>query len=113
MKFCQPHWDRLKAEIQSHGVADFIAHDGEEAIARVVGQINGERQTRENYDPLMSAHWMIVSRAIDCGGLYLLTGDHCPLCELKTHSSVPNIDEDLVKGASKSAVDYIAQLPAS
>ena len=25
MKFCQPHWDRLRAEIRSHGVTDFIA----------------------------------------------------------------------------------------
>lgn len=111
MKFCQPHWERLKGEIKSHGVVDFIAKDGAEALSQVVGQLKGEQQTKRNYDPLMAAHWMIVNRALECGGLYLMTGDYCPLCEVKKHGKAPNIDELWVKGVSKAAVDYIAQLP--
>jgi hypothetical protein len=123
MKFCQPHWDRLKAEIRSHGVADFIARDGKEAMTQAVGQLKGERETRQNYDPLMSAHWMIVNRALESGGLYLMVQDEhgnerCPLCELVKHAPPPpdwkgpSIDEMWIKGASKAAVDHIATLPA-
>lgn len=117
MKFCQPHWDRLKAEIQSHGVADFIARDGHEAMAQAIGDLKGQRKTRENYDPLASACWMIYGRAIEAGGLYLMTEDEhgkerCPLCELKKHAPQhPDIDEQWIKGASKAAVDTIADLP--
>ena len=44
-------------------------------------------KTLERYDPLMAAHNMISGRAIECGGIYLLTGDYCPLCELATATS--------------------------
>jgi hypothetical protein len=114
MKFCQPHWERLKAEIKSHGVADFIAKDGHEAMAQVVGELKGEEKTRRNYDPLMAANMMIWNRAIQCGGLYLMTqkpdgGEYCPICEVDKHA--PGVGEAWIKGASKAAVDAIAPLP--
>lgn len=112
MKCCQAHWDRLKAEIKSHGVADFIAKDGVELGKQLVGQLEGAKETRSNYDPLMAANMMIWSRAIECGGLYLMTGDYCPLCEVKKHAKKPDVDEEWIKGASKAAVDHIAELPA-
>jgi hypothetical protein len=122
MKFCQPHWNRLKAEITSLGVADFIAQDGKEAMAQMVGDLKGETKTRQNYDPLMGAYWMITNRALESGGLYLMTQDEngnerCPLCEVVKHAppppdwTGPAIDEMWIKGASKAAVAQIAALP--
>ena len=33
----------------------------------------------------MAAHNMIVGRALELGGLYLMTGDYCPVCEAMKH----------------------------
>jgi hypothetical protein len=81
MKFCTPHWDQLKEAIRIRGLMHLVASSGEAAFERTVAELKGE-ETTANYDPLMTATYMIYGRAIDCGGLYLLAGDFCPLCEL-------------------------------
>jgi hypothetical protein len=110
MKFCQPHWDELRQQVKSHGVWDLVATSGEEVVSQVVDELKGVPTTLERYDPLMAAHNMIVSRAIECGGLYLLTGDYCPLCELTKNSSV-EVARSWICGASKAAADYATTLP--
>ena len=109
MQFCQPHWDRLRQEIKSHGVWDLVSVSGEEAVGKLVDELKGKEPTLEGYDPLMAAHNMITSRALECGGLYLLTGDYCPLCEV-TKASKPEVAEGWIRGASKAAVDYAVEL---
>jgi len=112
MKFCQPHWNELRQAIKSHGVWDLVATSGEEAMSQVVDELKGVEKTLERYDPLMAAHNMITGRAIQCGGLYLLTGDYCPLCELAKHTR-PEVARDWITGASKAAADMAREIPRS
>jgi hypothetical protein len=91
MKFCQPHWDRLKTAIESRGLGHLIAANGRDAIARMVADLE-QRSELSDYDPLMSAHWKIVSVAEQYLGLSLYFGEAiCPLCEvLKVYPPIPN-----------------------
>ncbi len=119
MKFCQPHWDELKAAVIAHGVGDLISSDGAEAVSRMTDELKGKAPTLERYDPLLTAHGMITNRAMECGGLYLLMtqtpdgrndGHWCPLCEVDAHSH-PGVASEWIRGASKSAADHARSLP--
>ncbi len=90
MKFCMPHWAELKTAIDIRGLSHLVAKDGKVAADRLKDELMGVA-TKDTYDPLMNAHNMITCRALEAGGLYLLTGDFCPLCELDTH--LPALDE--------------------
>lgn len=85
MKFCLPHWDELKEAIKKRGLFHLVAKDGQAAVERMKEEMAGT-QGDDNYDPLMTAHWMITGKALEMAGLYLLHGDLCPLCELNSHA---------------------------
>jgi hypothetical protein len=68
MKFCRPHWDKLKQAIKSRGLFDLVAGSAEEAMQQAKDQLSGEPQTLKNFDPLMGAHWMILNNAMDMLG---------------------------------------------
>lgn len=83
MKFCQTHWDKLRAEVSSAGLDSFVSKDHVQAAVRFVASADG--QTRDNFDPLLVAHNMILSNALDLVGIELLVldqdgNDRCPLC---------------------------------
>lgn len=69
MKFCQPHWDKLKAAIAERGLSHLIAKSGQEAMAREIRALENKQEGPRDYDPLMSAHWQIAENALRCGGL--------------------------------------------
>lgn len=76
MKICLKHWGMLRSAIEDRDLTRLVAQDGREAMARLM-------ETKEApFDPLMSCNWMIVNRALDTIGLYLLSQneDHCPIC---------------------------------
>ncbi len=105
MKFCDPHWVALKKAIDDRGLGHLNSKSGEEAVARLLDQVDGPK--KQTYDPLMSAHNMITANAIHAGGLYLLTGDHCPLCELDKHKAqMGECSEDWIKNAADGALRY-------
>lgn len=96
MKFCQPHWDRLRAQIENKGLSHLVAQGGGLAATQLLDQLSSRKVTPENFDPLMGAHWAICANAMEflnksgVSPLYLL-GDgsgapegrnDCPLCEL-------------------------------
>lgn len=81
MKFCQTHWDALRAAIAAEGLDHLVARDGHAAIANMVSELEtGSR--RENFDPLMAAHWAIVARVMEVHPEAALV-DGCPLCYAK------------------------------
>ncbi len=107
MNFCQEHWDMLKAAIESRGLMDLVAPDGETAVAQLAHQLEAGEAKPTNYDPLMSAMFAISGNAADLvknqGGnaLYIMvrtadeevpvegfpgyegrTWPFCPLCPL-------------------------------
>ena len=87
MKFCQTHWNQLKDAIESKGMYHLVAASGELAVDRLKEELDGTA-TKLTYDPLMNSHNMINLRALECCGLYLLTGDYCPLCEFEKSGGV-------------------------
>lgn len=86
MKFCQPHWDKLRAAVESRGLGHLVAANGRDAHARAVAELQGHAEV-DDFDPLMTAHWMIVGVVQQRVGLALFFGDAiCPVCEgIKTN----------------------------
>lgn len=84
MQFCQKHWDMLRAAINDRGLSHLVAKSSEEAMESIVAQLQGGEG---DYDPLMDCYWMITNRALEVGGLYLLSGDLCPVCEAMKHTA--------------------------
>lgn len=84
MKFCQDHWDRLRAEISKRGLDDLVADDAALVARRMESELETGATTLANFDPLMSAHWAIANNAMEyisrAGGspLYLLAGEEVP-----------------------------------
>lgn len=82
MRFCQDHWDRLRAAIDERGLSHLIASDGRLAIEQLADQLQRAQEGEEpvspvNYDPLMAAHWSIVNNVMAQLGpnaLYLMSG---------------------------------------
>lgn len=84
MKLCQVHWGKVREAINSRGMGSLVSKDGAVAIDRLEDELKGTA-TPESYDPLMSVNNMIFGRALEFGGLYLMTGDFCPICEAIKH----------------------------
>ena len=99
MKFCDTHWDALKQALKDRGLWHLVG-DGESLKSRVTEEIEGTHTTA-SYDPLWDATNMIYANALQRGGLYLLQGDYCPLCEVDKHSPATGT------GGSETAEDWI------
>lgn len=80
MRMCQQHWNALRAAIEERGLSSFVSKDGQTAIDRTVDDLHGA-PTKQTFDPLLGANFAIWSNALDQGGLYLMQGDCCPICE--------------------------------
>jgi hypothetical protein len=84
MRFCTPHWTKLREAIDSRGLTPFIAKDGKVATKQLIKQLEDQDVTKATFDPLMSAHWAIAGNTmslIDQTGnnpLYLLAGEEAP-----------------------------------
>lgn len=84
MQMCEKHWTMLREAIEARGLTPFIAKDGQEAMQQAIDQIEGDDT---HYDPLAASNWLITGRALEMGGLYLMSGDYCPVCEVMKHMS--------------------------
>ena len=89
MRICNDHWTKIRERIKALGIDHLGAQDSEQAAAEIEADIRGTAKP-EDYDPLMSVNWMIVSRALDLGGLALLYANtdgtaQCPICEAWKH----------------------------
>lgn len=91
MQFCKSHWDELRAAVKNKGLWPFVSGSGEDLVERLKKELGNELTIP---DPLMTAHNMILGRALEAGGLYLMSkppdAEHyCPLCELNKHAKQP------------------------
>lgn len=82
MKFCQPHWEKLKKAIEVRGLP--IAKDGQEVVKKMSGPA-----TKGNFEALMGAHNVIVANAMQLVGSVILFdnqdgSERCPICYLKS-----------------------------
>ena len=85
MKFCGDHWTALRAAIDERGLTRFVSGTGAALTDRLKQDLVQPEQTKETFDPLANATWAIYTNALDAGGLYLMSGDLCPLCEAEAH----------------------------
>lgn len=97
MRICVLHWDALKKAIADRGMAHLGVKTGQEAAAQAVNDIEG-RGAENVYDPLMSSNYMIWENALRAGGLAMMNGDMCPICQL----NVP----DWIDKAADAALAY-------
>lgn len=79
MRWCQPHWDELRVEVERQGLAGFVATDGETMAQNLQRQMAGEL-TLDTFDPLFGAmigmqHWLDTTY-----GMASMLVDGCPIC---------------------------------
>ena len=111
MKFCQPHWEKLREAIKARGLWQLVASSGKEVV---------DRLKKDGFDPLMAAHNMIVGRTLDVAGLGPMTSrpdgsEWCPLCYLQQNCpcGLPGCAarfEEWIDGASNGAREEAVRL---
>lgn len=111
MKFCDAHWSELRTAISDRGLMHLVAKDGQTAMESAVAELNGQ-QTPAQYDPLMSATYMIYGNATRAGGLYLMMADengneYCPLCEVNKNGGQ---SQQWIDGCCDSILAHCQQL---
>ncbi|SRR6266436_1902283 len=113
-KWCQPHWDLLRAAIEQRGLNHLVSQGGVAAAMRVVDELKmGAARDVEGFDPLMRAWSMIGSRALEMGcGIA-----ECPLCGVQNHHDQCNqpdcakpLPQEWIDGCADSLRDYANQL---
>lgn len=99
MKFCQSHWTQMKDSIKDAGLYHLVGKSGADAIKTLKADLTGTA-TNETFDPLLALHNEILARFMEPlkdGGMYLFTGDYCPLCELDRLNPGRNLADNWVK----------------
>jgi hypothetical protein len=87
MKFCTDHWTKMREKVIELGMGSLIAKSGEEILAKQVEELKGNA-SKSTFDPLMAAHNMIVSFAVEMVGLDIMMDNEdgtprCPICYLQ------------------------------
>ena len=98
MKFCQPHWDTLRDAIKARGLYALVAESGQQAADNIVSEL-AHGPTIDNFDPLMSAMWAIVSN-LSVNNPSVLFMDDCPLCFANREHAERCQDPDCLEGAT-------------
>ena len=104
MKFCQQHWDKLKAAIEARGLSSLVAVDGVDAHKRITSELKGEGSEKTTFEPLMGAHNAILSNVLSSPvGISVMYDNEdgtarCPLCfitsEHKANCAVVDCKDD-------------------
>lgn len=87
MRMCQRHWDALRAAIDARGLGRFVAANGRDATARMKAELEGTAEP-DDFEPLLGAHNLILARALESLGLYVMRpaeaggAEPCPACDL-------------------------------
>lgn len=109
MKYCQPHWDALRDAIERRGLSHLVAKSGEAAARRARAEIEGTATDR-TFDPLMAAHNMVLAKVTEMGGLYLFTGEYCPVCEAMkghaAHATPEETERHYTEGPADAVLQY-------
>ncbi len=107
MKFCQEHWNGLRAAIEERGLTHLVARGGKEAVESLAREARGEA-TKDDFDPLMAAHNMILGQFVEDIGLAAFDGEKCPLCEVE--KSRAGLAKNWTDGSADSALEMAREL---
>lgn len=85
MRMCQSHWDMLREEVKAQGLYDLVSANGDIVAMKLVAELKGSPDSRDNFDPLMRCNFMIMNRVMDGLGLMVMAEDFgCPICFLNS-----------------------------
>lgn len=114
-RWCQTHWNELRAAIDRHGLDHLVSPNAKSAARQIENEFRfGTRHDVEGFDPLMRAWSMISMRAMECG-ISPLAG--CPLCVVQQHydtckepgcQGVPA--SEWIEGCVKAGREYVKKL---
>lgn len=107
MQICTDHWTALSAEVDSSGMKDLVARDGDEAQEKLVAQVQGA-DGRAGFDPLMGANFAIFSAFLEDAGIEGLGLEGCPLCEVGKQS--PDVAQEWIRGSVNDQLGYARKL---
>jgi hypothetical protein len=96
MQICQEHTHELKNAIRQRGLWGLVL-----ANRPTAHKIQRAREGRSTFDPLMAVDMLIAEQALRAFGGYLLTGRHCPLCE---------VEKNLGEGSATEWIDTDADI---
>lgn len=87
MRFCLPHWDKLRAEVDKQGLGAYVSDSPSRATEQLQRKVDGE-DSLDTFDPLMRAHMAIIAAAISIVGVTLFLDDddgteRCPICYMQ------------------------------
>jgi hypothetical protein len=89
MRWCQPHWDGLRAEVDRQGLGEHVGRDGEAVMGKLVASAEAGDVTLESFEPLMAAMLAVnsyVAHAFADGNLLAVYGlEGCPVCFVDEH----------------------------
>lgn len=108
---CAEHWTRLRKEVEDSGMTHLVSRSGKEAFDKIVAPLTepaSPRNGADDFDPLMGANFSIWGAALKDGGLAMMVGDKCPLCECCREN--PGLDEDWIKGSVADELNHARQL---
>jgi hypothetical protein len=117
VKFCQPHWEKLRAAIDERGLTHLVAQGGAQA-ARNLAAESRDGPSIQTFDPLMAAHNAIWFNAMQTPvGMTLMFAnddgsERCPICFPRDeHAKVcPGAPECLVSASTFEAwIDLAAE----
>lgn len=119
MKFCAPHWQKMRDAVRERDMERFIARSPEAAMRRLHDEMTGTAAP-DDFDPLMWMNNILWSKLLELGGINLMMpnedgSDRCPLCFMneahKAACEVPDctythdIAIDWAANAAKAYVD--------
>lgn len=104
MRMCMPHWEQLRQGVKDRGMMHLVLKSGEEAVKNMKAEIEG---APAKFDPLMAANWAIFSQALNFGGLDMMVGEHCPLCEADAHGGHA---QEWIDGCLDAQLEYAIEL---
>lgn len=112
MKFCMPHWDRLKQAIEDRGLTKLVHSSGEAVVDSMVREVEGNA-TPGDFDPLANATWAIYGAYIrDVGLAAMMVSEDgkevCPLCGVK--SARDDMDDNWINGSADQQLDHARSL---
>lgn len=89
MRMCQSHWDMLREEVTAQGMGNLVSGNGEIVAMKMAAELQstpGEDEQVEDFDPLMRAWFMIMSRTLEMVGLAAMAEEFgCPICALNSY----------------------------
>lgn len=114
MKYCDKHWEKTRDAIKERGLWHLVGRSGEEAVDRLIAEAQGTA-TDATFDPLLAVCNMVYGKAVELGGLWMLTGeDKCPVCtamlpQCRAENTPEEMERFWIDGPCDSILTYCTE----